>query len=97
MSQWRTVTFGALITEGPTNGYSGATAPDATGSPTLRLSATTSGTLVLDQSTTKRLNETIPRSSDLWLRPGDLLVQRSNTIDLVGTAAIYDGPPGAFV
>jgi len=97
MSQWRTVTFGELITEGPTNGYSGATAPDATGSPTLRLSATTSGTLVLDQSTTKRLNETIPRSSDLWLRPGDLLVQRSNTIDLVGTAAIYDGPPGAFV
>ena len=97
MNQWRTATFGELITEGPTNGYSGATAPDATGSPTLRLSATTSGTLVLDQTTTKRLNEAIPRNSDLWLRPGDLLVQRSNTIDLVGTAAIYDGPPGAFV
>jgi type I restriction enzyme S subunit len=97
MSHWRTATFSELIAEGPTNGYSGATAPDATGSPTLRLSATTSGALVLDQVTTKRLDETIPEDSALWLRPGDLLVQRSNTIDLVGTAAIYDGPPDAFI
>lgn len=97
MSQWPMATFGELIAEGPTNGYSGATARDATGSATLRLSATTSGTLVLDNSTTKRLNETIPPNSGLWLRPGDLLVQRSNTLDLVGTAAIYDGPPNAFV
>jgi type I restriction enzyme S subunit len=97
MSQWGTATLGELTMEGPTNGYSGATSSDAMGSPTLRLSATTSGSLVLNDTTTKRLNETIPPDSDLWLRPGDLLVQRSNTIDLVGTAAIYDGPPGAFV
>lgn len=97
MNGWRTATLGELVTEGPTNGYSGATASGATGSPTLRLSATTSGALVLDETTTKRLNETIPPNSPLWLRPGDLLVQRSNTLDLVGMAAIYDGPPGAFV
>lgn len=28
----------------------------------------------------------------LWLEPGDVLVQRSNTPELVGTAARYDGP-----
>lgn len=28
----------------------------------------------------------------LWLEPGDILVQRSNTPELVGTAARYDGP-----
>jgi len=97
MSEWPTAMLGEVISEGPTNGYSGATAPDAAGSPTLRLSATTTGALVLNESTTKRLNETIPPKSGLWLRPGDLLIQRSNTLDLVGTAAIYDGPVEAFV
>ncbi|WP_439626530.1 restriction endonuclease subunit S [Gemmata sp.] len=47
--------------------------------------------------TTKRLQETIPAGSYLWLKTGDLLVQRSNTIELVGTAAVYDGPLNTFV
>lgn len=94
---WSWSSVGDLAAEGPANGYSGPVAPDATGSRTLRLSATTSGVLVLNQQTTKRLVETIPTNSDLWLLPGDLLVQRSNTLDLVGTAAIYDGPPQAYV
>jgi type I restriction enzyme S subunit len=29
----------------------------------------------------------------LWLEPGDILMQRSNTPDLVGTSAIYQGCP----
>jgi type I restriction enzyme S subunit len=94
---WRWCRLGDIVREGPTNGYSGPTAPNACGTPTLRLSATTQGTLVLDESTTKRLVETIASESDLWLRPGDLLVQRSNTPDLVGTAAVFDGPSNAFV
>ena len=32
------------------------------------------------------------RVRDLWLRSGDLLVQRSNTAELVGTCALYAGP-----
>lgn len=94
---WRTCRLGDLAVEGPTNGYSGPTAPDARGTPTLRLSATTSGSLILNDSTTKRLTETIPSESELWLQPGDLLVQRSNTPHLVGTAAVYDGPPATYV
>jgi type I restriction enzyme S subunit len=30
----------------------------------------------------------------LWLEPGDILVERSNTPELVGTAALYKGPRG---
>jgi type I restriction enzyme, S subunit len=93
----RPVELGELIVDGPRNGYSGPTGPDATGSPTLRLSATTLGRCVLDGTTTKRLFETIDPTSELWLEPGDLLVQRSNTIHLVGTAAIYEGPPRTYV
>jgi type I restriction enzyme S subunit len=86
-----------LLEEGPTNGYSGPTSSHAAGTPTLRLSATSSGTCVLTPVTTKRLEEVIPRSSRLWLRPGDVLVQRSNTLDLVGTTAIFSGPPNHYV
>jgi hypothetical protein len=29
---------------------------------------------------------------DLWLRPGDILIERANTRELVGSAALYAGP-----
>ncbi|MEL5960244.1 hypothetical protein AADR41_36740, partial [Streptomyces sp. CLV115] len=32
------------------------------------------------------------RVKGLWLEPGDILIQRSNTPELVGTAAIFNGP-----
>jgi type I restriction enzyme S subunit len=63
----------------------------------LRLSATSQGHLVLGKETTKRLYETIPDDSKYWLEPGDLLVQRSNTLDLVGASAVFDGPPKTYV
>ena len=33
------------------------------------------------------------RVKGLWLEPGDILVQRSNTPELVGSSALYQGPP----
>jgi type I restriction enzyme S subunit len=94
---WPRTMLEDLVVAGPSNGYSGPTGPDADGSPTLRLSATSSGRLVLSSQTTKFLYETISPDSDLWLEPNDVLVQRSNTRDLVGTAAVYDGPQRAYV
>jgi type I restriction enzyme, S subunit len=94
---WEQRRLDRLLTEGPTNGYSGPAGATGDGTPTLKLSATSSGGLVLNAETVKRLNETIPSGSDLFLRPGDLLIQRSNTPDLVGTAAIFDGPPDTYV
>lgn len=37
------------------------------------------------------------RVADLWAEPGDIFVERSNTPDLVGTAALYRGPAGRAI
>jgi type I restriction enzyme S subunit len=94
---WDTVRLSALLRQGPTNGWSGRTTSDSSGTPTLGLAATTRGRLVLNHETVKYLENRIPSGSDLYLAPGDVLVQRSNTIDLVGTTAVFDGPRGVFV
>jgi type I restriction enzyme S subunit len=94
---WAVVALVELLCDGPTNGYSGRSGKDAYGTPTLTLGATSSGSLILNATTTKRLYETVDPESDLFLRPGDVLVQRSNTIDLVGTTAVFHGPVGQYV
>lgn len=94
---WSRVRLGDLIEEGPTNGYSPKCDEDAAGTPSLRLNAITSGRLEISERTTKRLNEEIPTNSKFWLRPGDLLVQRSNTAEYVGMSALFDGPPNFYV
>jgi type I restriction enzyme, S subunit len=94
---WEEQHLSSLITTGPKNGYSGRSSKSAHGTPTLSLGATTLGLLVLNDETVKRLEETIDSDSDLFLQSGDVLVQRSNTLDLVGTTAIFDGPSGVYV
>lgn len=94
---WDVKELREVVLDGPRNGYSGRGAPEARGTPTLRLTATTSGYLILNDETVKRLNETIEPGSDLFLQHGDLLIQRSNTPDLVGTAALFDGPSDIYV
>jgi type I restriction enzyme, S subunit len=94
---WHVQCLSLLLASGPKNGYSSISSKDAHGTPTLTLGATTSGTLILNGETTKRLAQTISPDSELFLRPGDVLVQRSNTLALVGTTAIFDGPCGVFV
>lgn len=95
--EWARRTLGELVLDGPRNGYSAEGGEGARGTLTLRLTATTSGRLILNADTVKCLGETIELGSDLFLRPGDLLVQRSNTSDLVGTAALFDGPPDTYI
>ncbi|MBW8078983.1 MAG: hypothetical protein GJU76_13110, partial [Gallionella sp.] len=94
---WDVRCVSTLVMRGPKNGYSGRSAKDARGTPTLSLGATTSGGLILNDETVKRLEETIDAKSDLFLQPDDVLVQRSNTIEIVGTAAIFNGPSGVYV
>lgn len=95
--EWDVVRLEDLLRAGPSNGYSGRCGKSAQGTPTLALSATTSGHLILNNETVKRLDEIVDPESDLFLVPGDVLVQRSNTTDLVGTTAIFDGPNGVYV
>jgi type I restriction enzyme S subunit len=94
---WEVMHVRDLVKHGPKNGYSGRSGQDSRGTPTLSLAATSSGRLVLNQDTVKYLENRIPTDSPLFLEPGDILVQRSNTAELVGTTAIFNGPAATFV
>ena len=43
------------------------------------------------------VDEEIPDDSYLWLKPNDILIQRSNSIDYVGISAIYNGMPQQYI
>lgn len=94
---WCLQRLGSIVTHGPKNGYSPKSNPTSKGTQTLKLSATTSRFLIINEFTTKRIEESIDFDSDLWLQPGDLLVQRANTMEYVGTAVVYNGPQKTFI
>lgn len=94
---WEVKKLAKIITAGPKNGYSGRSGGDARGTLTLRLTATSSGYLIINDETVKQLDEIIDSNSELFLQTGDVLIQRSNTYELVGTTAIFDGPPKTYI
>ncbi|MBX3465529.1 MAG: restriction endonuclease subunit S [Planctomycetes bacterium] len=94
---WVWARFAELLDEGPTNGYSPAGGPNATGTPSFKLSATTQGRFIINEDTIKPLHETVPPEAKCWLAPGDVLVQRANSLHYLGRTAIYEGPPSTYV
>lgn len=92
---WETTTLEQVIKSKPRNGYSPKPVDYPTQVKSITLSATTSGKFKPEYY--KYLNEEITRDSHLWLNPGDILIQRSNTLEYVGTCAIYDGAFGEFI
>jgi len=92
---WRWQQLDDLLVFGPTNGFSPKAVDYETPVRSLTLSATTSGRFKGEHS--KFITTEVPSDSDLWLRDGDILVQRGNTIEYVGVAAIYRGQPHRFV
>ena len=93
--KWCWVRLGDLLVFGPRNGWSPRPVDHETRTCSLALSATTSGKF--DASHIKFVDVEVDQSSHLWLRTGDILVQRANTIENVGVAAIYDGEPTKFI
>jgi type I restriction enzyme, S subunit len=80
-----------VLTAKPRNGWSARCDNAEDGTPVLSLGAVTG--FAYRSSEFKRTSEpTVPRAH-YWLKPGDLLMTRSNTERLVGHAAIYDGDP----
>jgi type I restriction enzyme S subunit len=77
------------------NGYSARPVARVTPTRVLTLTATTSG--YFDPVHFKYTDEEIPADSPLWLEPGDVLIQRGNTAELVGMPAMYDGAGGEFI
>lgn len=92
---WEWTRLGELLVLGPKNGYSPASVDYETPVCSLTLSATTSGTFKGEHS--KYIDEQIESDSHLWLKKGDILVQRGNTIEYVGVSAVYHGEDNAFI
>ena len=91
--EWRCL--GDLLVSGPTNGFSPRAVDYETPVRSLTLSATTSGTFKGEHA--KFIADEISPDSDLWLRDGDILVQRGNTLEYVGVPAIYRGEPNCYI
>ena len=84
-----------LLSSKPRNGYSPKPADQETPIKSLTLSATTTGRF--KQEHFKYIDQSIPVDSHLWLTPGDILIQRANTLEYVGISAIYNGPEMTFI
>jgi len=74
----------------PKNGYSARCNNLEEGIPVLSLTAIKG---FLYKPIYKYTSEPLNPQSHYWLHPGDLLISRSNTLELVGHAAIYSGEP----
>jgi type I restriction enzyme M protein len=92
---WEIIKLGDIIESKPKNGYSGSPVDYPTDLKVLTLTATTSGKM--DLSKFKFLDENIPIDSPCRCRRGDIYLQRGNTKELVGTAAIFDVDDENFI
>ena len=83
-------TVAEVLREPMRNGRSDRSSEEPSAVRTLTLTAVTQGDF--SERNTKRTTTTRDVAAGLWLEPGDVFVQRSNTPELVGTSARYDGP-----
>ena len=87
-----TIPLQQLLSEQPRNGWSPpAIYQTGDGTPVLTLSAVTG--FNYDGSKVKPTSAPTKNDAHYWLQRDELLITRSNTPELVGHAAIYDGTP----
>jgi len=79
----------------PTSGWPLAYGNDLVGIPFLTLTAVLN--FKYDGTQIKYTDKSVDEHSDYWAQPGDIFMSRSNTPELVGQAAIYDGKPERVV
>jgi type I restriction enzyme S subunit len=84
-----------VLNEKPRNGWSAPCNNMPKGIPVLSLGAITG--FRYRETEFKRTSECVFDEAHYWLRPGDLLMTRSNTSELVGHAAIYNGYPSPCI
>ncbi len=87
---WCWATLDVLLREPLRNGHSARASKDGRGVRTLTLTAVTVGDF--SEKNTKLTTAQPDKVQDLWLQGGDILIERSNTPELVGTARMYKGP-----
>lgn len=93
--QWDDCVLLDVLRDKPRNGYSPQPVNYPTKYKSMTLSATTSGTFAPEHF--KYIDEEIPENSHLWMVPGDILIQRANSLEKVGTSAIYTGGYHEFI
>ena len=87
--------FGDTLVDKPRNGYSPKGVDYQTKYRNLTLSATTSG--FFKEDCFKYIDLDITDDSYLWVKHNDILIQRANTIEYVGTAVLYTGEDNQYV
>lgn len=87
--------LGEVLLSPPKNGWSARCDNLDTGTAILSLGAITG--FWYRPAQIKRTSLPTKADAHYWLKPGDLLISRSNTPDLVGHAAIYDGYPSPCI
>lgn len=92
---WVWCWLGEILMHKPQNGYSPIESKKGKGIKCLTLTSTTSGTFKADYF--KYVDVEISPDSFLWIKPNDILIQRGNSIDYVGIAAIYKGKINKFI
>lgn len=94
-SSWKRIQLTKALEGKPRNGFSPKPVNYKTEIKTLSLSAVTSG--VFRPDCYKYVDIDVEADSHLWLEPGDILLQRSNSLDKVGTSALYTGTSHGFI
>ena len=92
---WKWVRLLDVVEEKPANGFSPKGVDYQTAVKNLTLTATTSGYFKADAF--KYVDIQLEPDSKYWLKRDDLLIQRSNSRELVGTSCIYTGDDDAFI
>jgi type I restriction enzyme S subunit len=87
---WCWASLDSLLKEPLRNGHSARASRDGTGVRTLTLTAVTYGDF--SENNIKYTTADPADVEDLWIEPGDILIERSNTPELVGTARLFTGP-----
>lgn len=94
-SVWSKTILLNVVESKPRNGWSPKGVDYATSIRNLTLSATTSGKFLNDKF--KYIDTELSDDSYLWVKNGDILIQRANTIDYVGVSAIYTGTDNQYI
>lgn len=92
---WIWVRLMDIIIDKPKNGYSPTAVEYTTKIRNLTLTATTSG--IFNDTAFKYVDIDIDDDSLYWLKHNDLLIQRSNSREYVGTSCIYSGEDNAYI
>ncbi|WP_423194584.1 restriction endonuclease subunit S [Cupriavidus sp. H18C2] len=94
-THWAWCSLGELTLIGPNNGFSPKPSPVDTGVRCLSLSATTKG--YFREDCFKFVDIPSASAEQYLLKKGDLLIQRANSLDYVGMAAVYDMEDDRFM